>query len=105
MTTDFNAAVYREIVAALEQFNEQLPEGQTLSISNETTLGIRSGIGSLSLITIFTLVEERISERFGIELALLEEEELLTEGGPLESLDRFAEFIGRLLKRSGVATA
>ena len=86
-------ALVDEVLMALTQFNEDRPQDQAIPVSLDTSLGIRSGIDSLALIVIFSLVEERIRNRFGVSLALLEEEQLLAQEGPLESIASFVAFL------------
>lgn len=97
MNKELDPVLVEEVLAALAQFNEDRSKDQAIPISLDASLGMRSGIDSLGLIMIFSLVEERIRNRFGISLALLEEEQLLTQEWPLETVESFITFLQSLI--------
>lgn len=97
MTDELDPRFVEGVLTALAQFNEDRPADEAIPVSLDTSLGFRSGIDSLALIVIFSLVEEQIRNRFGVALALLEEERLLTQGGPLDTVASFVAFLQDLI--------
>jgi hypothetical protein len=78
----------------IDTVNESAAFGQSIDKSPETALiGPDAYIDSLQLLILIQAAEAKMSERFGVSLALLEDINLFDERGPLQSLGSFAAYL------------
>lgn len=81
-----DAEVLEEVLACVRELNRQLPLDEQLpAAASSPILGEGSGLDSLSIVNLMVAVEDRVRERFGLEVSLLdlaadEGEELATVG-------------------------
>ncbi len=88
--TSFLALLYHII----DTVNESSAYGQSIDKAADTALiGPDSYIDSLQLLILIQAAEETVGQRYGVSLALLEDEKLFDEHGPLQSLGSFADYL------------
>ena len=66
--------ILKSIYNAVDEVNEQLPEGQSLEKSPNTVLLGESGkLESIDLVNILVATEENIEEAFGVPISITDE--------------------------------
>jgi acyl carrier protein len=60
------------VYTALDEINLQRPRGERLAKGPETKLATQGGVDSLELITLFVTIEQRVAEKYGVNLSLAE---------------------------------
>ena len=90
--------ITKAIFDALDEINEQLPEGRKLEKSLDTVLYDRSGqLDSLQLVNLIVATEQGIEEAFNRVVVLADEKAVARERSPFRTVRSFAEYIaGRL---------
>ena len=93
--------ILKTIFDAIDEVNEQLPEGGKVEKRVDTVLYDRNGrLDSLRLVTLIVATEERIEEEFDIVVVLADEKAVTRGRSPFRTVKSFAEYIaGRLEKR------
>ena len=82
------------IYDAIDGLNRQLPRDAQLTKSPETVLAGAGGhLDSLGLITLLVSVEESLQAKLGIQLAVLDQEELSQAEGPYHTVSRLENYI------------
>lgn len=92
------------VLEAIAELNRQLPKKQRLATDDGAALfGPGSALDSLGLVNLVVLVEQRVEDRFAVELGLTAD--ALAGGDPAElaTVGRFKGLVARLLeeKRGG----
>jgi acyl carrier protein len=83
---------------AIRELNRQLPRKQQLGVDDGAPLfGPRSPLDSLGLVNLVVLLEQRVEERFGVELGLTTD--ALATGDPkaLATVGAFRDLVVALL--------
>lgn len=82
-----------------EELNEQLPDRQQIPLSTEAIIFGEGGkLDSLGLVNLVLLVEERISDELGYEIAIADEKAVSQKDSPFRSAQTLAEYINQLLQ-------
>lgn len=86
------------VLEAVEEWNQQADEEQRLEVAPETRLlGRASKLDSLGLVNLIVLVEEKIAERYDVNLTLADERAMSQERSPFRSVQSLAEYTHLLL--------
>lgn len=100
-----NERIMQAIYSALDQINEQLPKGKTLSKSPDTVLFGQSGkLDSLGLVSFIIAVEQNIQDEFAIDLTLADERAMSQQNSPFKSVSTLSEYISHLLADNEIST-
>ena len=91
--------ILKSIYNAVDEVNEQLPEGQSLEKSPSTVLLGESGkLESIDLVNILVATEENIEEAFGIPISITDERAVSETNSPFTTIESLCGFISNLLK-------
>ncbi len=86
--------VVQAILAAMEEFNEGQPDGERVVVSSEAELfGNSTGLTSMGLVNVITLVEEQLSDRLDEEVILADDRAFAQELNPFRSVQSLADYI------------
>ena len=92
--TDNNKLYLDLIFEAIKEVNKQQPpEYQLILNKDEFLISDKSCIDSLGLITLLINIEEKISNKFKINLNLLDEKLISEESTPFETLSSLASWL------------
>mgnify|MGYP001377269363 CR=1 FL=1 len=87
------------IITSLKELNEELENEELENPTSETKLyGIGGLLDSLSLVTLITDLEEKISEEFGENITLADDRAMSQRRSPFRDVKSLAEYIEILLK-------
>jgi D-alanine--poly(phosphoribitol) ligase subunit 2 len=87
---------------AVDDLNEILDEGERLGKSPEVALiGKDASLDSLGLVNLIVLVEEKVQERFGVSITLVDERAMSQSKSPFRTLGSLAEFVEEQLTEHG----
>lgn len=90
--------ILKSIYDAVDEVNEQLPEGQTLEKSPNTVLLGESGkLESIDLVNILVATEENVEETFGIPISITDERAVSEKNSPFTTIETLCNFISNLL--------
>jgi acyl carrier protein len=90
--------VTTQIIEALEELNQQLPPEQQLPVSSDTPLFGHGGwLDSLGLVNLIVIVEERIFSKFGIEIALSDDQAISQQDSPFRNVQTLTEYVSKLI--------
>ena len=79
--------ILKGIYDAVDEVNEQLPEGQTLEKSPDTVLLGESGkLESIDLVNILVATEENIEEAFGMPISITDERAVSETNSPFTKM-------------------
>ena len=82
------------IYQSIDEINQLQPQGKRISKSPESVLlGDESALDSLGFINFVVTLEQKIQEKFGIEISLTEDEELTRVDSSYRTVDSFARFL------------
>ena len=86
--------IFDAIYQTIDEVNRQLPSGARLVKSEQTVLMGEGGVlDSLGLITLLVGIEEALQSKFGIQIALLEEDVLANSNGPYHTIGSLVNWI------------
>lgn len=87
------------VMDAIEEFNGQLPKEKKIEKSAESALfGVGGSLDSLGLVSLITTVEQKIEERYGITVTLLEDIDILENDTPFNTVNSLAVYITSVLE-------
>jgi len=90
------------IFAAIDELNASHPPDKHLEKSLDTVLFGKEFTGdSLDLLSLIVFVEEAIAERFGVAVALANEDAFARESNPFKTVGAMAEYAKELLDAAG----
>tara|TARA_B100002003_G_scaffold241297_1_gene262805 strand:+ start:444 stop:764 length:321 start_codon:yes stop_codon:yes gene_type:complete len=90
--------ILKSIYDAVDEVNEQLPEGQALEKSPDTVLLGESGkLESIDLVNILVATEENVEEAFGVPISITDERAVSEEKSPFTTIETLCNFISNLL--------
>ncbi len=90
--------ILKSIYDAVDEVNEQLPEGQALEKSPDTVLLGESGkLESIDLVNILVATEENVEEAFGVPISITDERAVSEEKSPFTTIEALCNFISNLL--------
>lgn len=89
----------REIIKnALEELNEQLDNTSKISYGEQTRLtGAGAVLDSMDFVTLITIIEELLEEKFGRDLRLVSDKAFSVQYSPFKDFSTLEQFILDLL--------
>jgi acyl carrier protein len=96
-----NEKVRQAVTEAIDELNQQLPKEEKIEKSAGTVLfGSGGNLDSLRLVSLVTTVEQKIEEKFGITVTLLEDIADLENDNPFRTVSSLADYITSLLEKN-----
>ena len=96
---DLEGKIRQSVDRVLGELNQMLPAGQRLENSADTVLvGEGTALDSLGLVNLVVLLEQEIADAMGVQIALSEDPELISEDGPCRTLGSLTEHLSSRLK-------
>src|SRR5713101_6262272 len=96
--------IAKAVYAAIDELNEQLPQGVQVEKSLDAPLYGASGkLESLDFVTLIMEVEEKIKAEFGVDITIADEQLLSKQQSPFSSVRTLIEYLEEVLKQEGVA--
>ena len=90
--------ILHAIYQAVDEINEQLPQGKKLEKSPESVLfGMSGKLDSLGLVSLIVAVEQNIEEAFGTAVTLADERALSQKNSPFKSIATLSAYVSQLL--------
>lgn len=90
------------INSAVDDLNEVLDPEERLAKSPDVALiGKDARVDSLGLVNLIVLVEEKIQQRFGVGITLVDERAMSQSKSPFRTLGSLAEFVEEQLADHG----
>ncbi|MDX6696316.1 MAG: hypothetical protein QOF02_3919 [Blastocatellia bacterium] len=90
--------ILQAIYSAVDETNEQLPQGKALDKSPETILFGQSGrLDSLGLVSFIVAVEQNIQDELGVDITLADERAMSQQHSPFRSINTLAAYVSLLL--------
>ena len=97
-----NPSVVEAINSAVDDLNEVLDPEERLAKSPDVALiGKDARVDSLGLVNLIVLVEEKIQQRFGVGITLVDERAMSLSKSPFRTLGSLAEFVEEQLADHG----
>ena len=97
-----NPSVVEAINSAVDDLNEVLDPKERLAKSPDVALiGKDARVDSLGLVNLIVLVEEKIQQRFGVGITLVDERAMSQSKSPFRTLGSLAEFVEEQLADHG----
>ena len=97
-----NPSVVEAINSAVDDLNEVLDPVDLLAKSPVVALiGKDARVDSLGLVNLIVLVEEKIQQRFGVGITLVDERAMSLSKSPFRTLGSLAEFVEEQLADHG----
>lgn len=85
------------IFDSLKEFNEEMPEEETLEISRNTVLLDTDGrIDSLDFVALIVIIETNISNELGKNINIVNEKAFSEENSPFKDVKSLIEFVTEL---------
>ena len=93
----------RAVFSAVDELNQQLPNGQRLVKSLDTVLFGESettsgGLDSLGLVNLIVATEQIVEEQFGIAISLANEKTIKQGIGPFKTIGTFVDYVSSFLE-------
>jgi D-alanine--poly(phosphoribitol) ligase subunit 2 len=90
------------INSAVDDLNEILDADERLGKSpDEALIGQDAKLDSLGLVNLIVLVEEKIQQKFGVGITLVDERAMSQSRSPFRTLGSLAEFVEEQLNEHG----
>lgn len=90
--------ILQAIFKALEQLDQEMELG--LSISEDTVIvGNGSALDSMAFLNLTGMLEEWISDEFGLFIGIISEEEEFNENSPFAKVKGLADYLEKLIAR------
>ena len=90
------------INSAVDDLNEILDADERLGKSpDEALIGKDAKLDSLGLVNLIVLVEEKIQQKFGVGITLVDERAMSQSKSPFRTLGSLAEFVEEQLNEHG----
>jgi len=87
------------ILKALKELNQQLSPEKRISISTDALLSNDEGpLDSLGLVNLILIVEEQVSNEFGVQISLSDEKTMTQIDNPFKSVKTLSDYISRLVE-------
>jgi len=98
-----NTKIIEAVMEAIDEFNGQLPKEQKLNKAADAALfGSGGSLDSLGLVSLVTIVEQKIEEKFGITATLLEDVDLLENDNPFRTFNSLADYVASVLEKKRI---
>ena len=86
---------------AINELNEQLDDDRKIVCNEDTRfIGSKACIDSLSFVTLISILEELIDDKFGKSIHLVSEKAFSSKNSPFYSVETFTNYIEELLKEA-----
>jgi len=93
--------IIQAIFRAVDEVNQELPEGQRLKKSLDTVLFGRSGVlDSLGLVNLIVAAEEKIEEEFGSTITIADERAMSQKNSPFRTIGTLVDYVSSLLEEN-----
>jgi D-alanine--poly(phosphoribitol) ligase subunit 2 len=87
------------VFAAIEEINEQLPDGQKVQADKSTQLfGHRGVLDSLTLVNLIVVAEQKVQDSLNVVITLADERAMSQKNSPFKSVESLANYIVMLVK-------
>jgi len=84
---------------AIDEYNELQSKEMILQKSQETILfGGKSKLDSLGLVSLITIIEERLNDSFNVEISLADEKAMSQRQSPFKSVATLVDYINNILE-------
>ena len=94
-----NEKIIHVIFGAIDEINEQYPEGQRLTKSVDTELfGEKGKLDSLGLVSLIVATEQKIEEEFDRSLTLADEKAMSQKTSPFKTVSTLSAYISTCLR-------
>lgn len=94
--------VYRIVCKAIEDLNEELPDGRKVPVGVDTQLlGAGAVLDSLSLVSVIIDVETAVESEFGFSVSLTDDRALSQKISPFSSVGALRSYVVMLLGERG----
>ena len=91
--------ISKAVFAAVDEVNEQLPQGVSIEKSLDAPLyGATGKLESLDFVTLIMEVEEKINAEFGTDITIADDNLLSKEKSPFSTLGTLIEYLHDLVK-------
>jgi D-alanine--poly(phosphoribitol) ligase subunit 2 len=88
--------------SAVDELNEVLDPGEGLDKSPEVALiGRDARLDSLGLVNLIVIIEEKIQQKFGVGITLVDERAMSQSKSPFRTLGSLADFVQEQLNDHG----
>jgi acyl carrier protein len=88
---------------SIDEVNQQLLEEQRINKEIDTILiGGNAMVDSMALINLIVAVEEKVSEKFQVNIILVDERAMSEEMSPFKTVGSFINYVSVLLEEQGV---
>lgn len=86
------------IYEVIDELNDQSVTDEPLAKSPDTVLyGDNGGLDSLGLVHLVTITEQKIEDRFGKSVSLVDDQSITSENGPFHSVRTLTEYVKGLV--------
>lgn len=86
---------------AIDELNEQLDDDEKVLFSEDTRfIGSKSCIDSITFVTLITIIEDLIAEKFDKNIQLVNEKAFSSKNSPFYSIQTLSEYIQKLLQEN-----
>lgn len=86
---------------AIEELNEQLDDNEQVQFNDETRfIGTHACIDSITFVTLITIIEELIEDKFDKTVHLVNEKAFSSKRSPFYSIETMTNYIEELLKEN-----
>ncbi|MFC1743011.1 hypothetical protein ACFL35_03375 [Candidatus Riflebacteria bacterium] len=93
--------VFAMVFQAIDELNEQLPREQKLSkTQSECLYGNTSKLNSLGLVNFVVTTEQKIIEKTGKPITLVNEKAMSRKNSPFRTVETFVEYICELMQQT-----
>ncbi len=93
--------IIQAVFRAVDEVNQELPEGQRLKKSLDTVLFGRSGVlDSLGLVNLIVAAEEKIEEEFGSTITIADERAMSQKNSPFRTIGTLVDYVSSLLEEN-----
>ena len=87
------------ILKALEELNQQLPPEKQILISTDALLSDEEGpLDSLGLVNLILIVEELVSNEFGVQISLSDEKTMAQIDNPFKNVKTLSDHVSQLIE-------
>lgn len=94
----YNMDILQWIYDAVDEINEDLPEGEKLQKNEESQIfGSESPLDSMGLVNLITLIEQRIEEETGNFISIADEKAMSMQSSPFKTIATLRDYIQMLL--------
>lgn len=86
------------VLAAIREYNDQVPEDRRLTPSLQAVLFGKNGLDSLGVVSVVVGVEMAVAEAFGEEISIANEEAMSRRSSPFRTVGTLIDYVSELLQ-------